>query len=66
MPGLTVGEVVTIDGNAFRGTRQADGKAIVHLVSAWANVNNMGWPNVRSMTSPTRLLRFPSCFGPWS
>ena len=38
---LTVGEVVAIDGKALRGTRQADGKAIVHLVSAWASANNL-------------------------
>lgn len=37
---LTAGEVVAIDGKALRGTRQA-GKTLVHLVSAWANQNNL-------------------------
>jgi len=38
---LTAGEVVSIDGKAIRGSRQAGGKAIVHLVSAWASENNL-------------------------
>ena len=37
---LTAGEVVAIDGKALKGTRQA-GKALVHMVSAWANSNNL-------------------------
>src|ERR1039458_8885489 len=36
---LTVGEVVAIDGKALRGTQEAGKKAIVHMVSAWANTN---------------------------
>src|SRR6266704_4507311 len=35
---LTTGEVVAIDGKALRGT-QSGKKAIVHMVSAWANTN---------------------------
>lgn len=38
---LTAGEVVAIDGKALRGTRKAGNKGIVHLVSAWANTNNL-------------------------
>jgi predicted transposase YbfD/YdcC len=38
---LTAGEVVAIDGKALRGTRKAGAKGIVHLVSAWANSNNL-------------------------
>jgi len=38
---LTAGEVVSIDGKAIRGSRQAGKKQIVHLVSAWANANNL-------------------------
>ena len=37
---LTAGEVIAIDGKALKGTRQA-GKALVHMVSAWANSNNL-------------------------
>ena len=38
---LTDGEVVAIDGKTLRGTREAGKKAIVHMVSAWANSNNL-------------------------
>jgi predicted transposase YbfD/YdcC len=38
---LTAGEVVAIDGKTLRGTRNRDGKALVHMVSAWANANNL-------------------------
>jgi hypothetical protein len=38
---LTTGEVVAIDGKALRGTRQTGKKTLVHMVSAWANSNNL-------------------------
>ncbi len=38
---LTVGEVVAIDGKSLRGTAQAEGTPIVHMVSAWASANNL-------------------------
>lgn len=38
---LTAGEVVAIDGKTLRGTRTTAGKAIVRMVSAWANSNNL-------------------------
>ena len=38
---LTAGEVVAIDGKTMRGTRPAGGKPIVHMVSAWAESNNL-------------------------
>ena len=52
---LTAGEVVAIDGKTgvpsdrssllgwktLRGTRTTAGKALVHMVSAWANANNL-------------------------
>ena len=38
---LTAGEVVAIDGKALRGTSESGKKAIVHMVSAWANTNGL-------------------------
>jgi predicted transposase YbfD/YdcC len=38
---LTTGEVVAIDGKTLRGARASGGKPIVHMVSAWANANNL-------------------------
>lgn len=38
---LTAGEVVAIDGKTLRGSRKTGSKRIVHMVSAWANTNNL-------------------------
>lgn len=38
---FTEGEVISIDGKALRGTRQQHNKSIVHMVSAWASINNI-------------------------
>jgi predicted transposase YbfD/YdcC len=38
---LTAGEVVAIDGKALCGTREPGTKAIVHMVSAWAEGNGL-------------------------
>ena len=38
---LTAGEVVAIDGKALRGTSVPGKKAIVHMVSAWANTDGL-------------------------
>jgi hypothetical protein len=38
---LTAGEVVAIEGKTLRGTRTTAGKTLVHMVSAWANSNNL-------------------------
>lgn len=38
---FTAGEVISIDGKALRGTRQQNNKSIVHMVSAWASINNI-------------------------
>lgn len=38
---LTAGEVVAIDGKTLRGTRSPGGTALVHMVSAWADRNNL-------------------------
>src|SRR5271157_4978950 len=38
---LTAGEVVAIDGKALRGTCEPGKKAIVHMVSAWAESNSL-------------------------
>ena len=38
---LTAGEVVAIDGKSLRGTSEGGKKTLVHMVSAWANANNL-------------------------
>jgi predicted transposase YbfD/YdcC len=38
---LTAGEVVAIDGKTLCGTRESGKKALVHMVSAWAETNGL-------------------------
>lgn len=38
---LTEGEVISLDGKTLRGSRDKGSKSIVHMVSAWASVNNI-------------------------
>ena len=38
---ITEGEVISIDGKSLRGSRDKGKKSIVHMVSAWAGVNNI-------------------------
>ena len=38
---LTDGEVINIDGKTICGSRDKNKKSIVHIVSAWAEVNNI-------------------------
>lgn len=38
---ITEGEVVSIDGKTIRGSRGKGAKSAIHMVSAWANTNQM-------------------------
>jgi len=38
---LTEGEVISIDGKSICGSRDKGNKSIVHMVSAWAGINNI-------------------------
>ena len=38
---LTTGEVISIDGKSICGSRDRGKKSIVHMVSAWAGINNI-------------------------
>jgi predicted transposase YbfD/YdcC len=38
---LTQGEVISIDGKSLCGSRDKKNKSIVHMVSAWAGLNNI-------------------------
>jgi len=68
---LTAGEVVAIDGKTLRGASEPskkgpDKKAIVHMVSAWANSNCWCSVSAVSMKSPMKSLRFLNFSTPWS
>jgi predicted transposase YbfD/YdcC len=55
----TAGEVVAIDGKSLRGTRAADGKSIVHMVSAWANTNNLVLAQRKIDTKSNEITAIP-------
>jgi predicted transposase YbfD/YdcC len=38
---ITHGEVVSIDGKTIRGSRGKGAKSAIHMVSAWANINQL-------------------------
>jgi hypothetical protein len=63
---LTAGEVVAIDGKSLRGSGAGDKKAIVHMVSAWANSNNLVWASRGWTRNPMRSPPFPSCCARWN
>ena len=51
----TNGEIVSIDGKTVCGSRDAKAKAI-HMVSAWANINQLVLGQIKQMRSLMRLL----------
>jgi len=61
MARLTAGEVVAIDGKTLRGTRSTAGKALVPMVSAWANSNN---PVLAQRKVDDKSKRCPELFHP--
>ena len=44
---ITSGEVISIDGKTIRGSRSKNGKAVVHIVSAWAHCNRLSLGQVK-------------------
>lgn len=54
---VTEGQVVAIDGKTVRGS-QADGKAALHLVSAWASANgiSMGQRKVKAKSNEITVI----------
>ena len=55
----TQGEVVAIDGKALRGSRTADGKSIVQMVSAWASANNLVLGQRKTDTKSNEIKAIP-------
>ena len=59
---LTAGEVVAIDGKALRGTQESGKKAIVHMVSAWANTNCLVLGQRRVDEKSNEITAIPKLF----
>ena len=55
----TAGEIVSIDGKTARGSRNAKSKAI-HMVSAWANVNQLVLGQVKVDDKSNEITAIPT------
>jgi predicted transposase YbfD/YdcC len=56
---LTEGEVISIDGKAICGSRDKNKKSIVHMVSAWAGVNNIVLAQVKVDDKSNEITAIP-------
>lgn len=56
---LTEGQVVSIDGKTLRGSRGNSSKSIVHMVSAWANINQLSLGQVKVDDKSNEITAIP-------
>ena len=56
---LTAGEVVSIDGKTLRGSRGTGGKQAIHMVSAWANMNQLSLGQVKVDEKSNEITAIP-------
>lgn len=56
---ITKGEIVSIDGKSICGSREKGSKSIVHMVSAWANVNHMVLGQVKVDEKSNEITAIP-------
>ena len=56
---LTDGEVVSIDGKTLRGSRGSGGKHAIHMVSAWASVNQLSLGQVKVDEKSNEITAIP-------
>jgi predicted transposase YbfD/YdcC len=56
---LTAGQVIALDGKTGRGTCDAQGKATLHLVSAWATANQLTLGQVQIGEKANEIVAIP-------
>jgi predicted transposase YbfD/YdcC len=56
---LTDGEVVSIDGKTLCGSRDSNGKRAIHMVSAWASVNQLSLGQVKVDEKSNEITAIP-------
>jgi predicted transposase YbfD/YdcC len=56
---LTDGEIVSIDGKTIRGSRTSGSKGAVHIVSAWANANQLSLGQVKVEEKSNEITAIP-------
>jgi hypothetical protein len=58
--------VVSIDGKALCGTREAGKKTLVHMVSAWASANNLVMAQRKVDDKSNEITAIPGCSTRWN
>lgn len=56
---ITKGQVIAIDGKTIRGAKSKGNKSPVHMVSAWANENNLVLSQVRVNQKSNEITAIP-------
>lgn len=56
---LTDGEIISIDGKTVRGSRGKGVKSAIHMVSAWAGMNNMVLGQVKTAEKSNEITAIP-------
>jgi len=56
---ISKGQVIAIDGKALRGAKSGGKKSLVHMVSAWANQNNLVLGQVRVNDKSNEITAIP-------
>ncbi len=56
---MTKEEVVNIDGKTIRGSRDAESKSVVHMVSAWASANRLSLGQVKVEEKSNEITAIP-------
>ncbi len=56
---LSEGEVISIDGKTIRGSRDKKAKTIVHMVSAWAQLNHLSLGQVKVSDKSNEITAIP-------
>jgi len=56
---ITKGQIIAIDGKTARGAKKDGKKSPIHLVSAWANANNMVLGQVKTNEKSNEITAIP-------
>ena len=53
------GQVISLDGKTIRGAKEHGKKSLIHIVSAWANANNMVLGQVKTDVKSNEITAIP-------
>ena len=56
---ITQGEIVSIDGKSIRGSKKSASKHLVHMVSAWANKNQLSLGQIKTEEKSNEITAIP-------